>query len=61
LRNELALTVPLFSPFNLKLAFIDQYDSTPATQKFTLNGVEMERTTADHNKLIFTIGLSVAF
>jgi hypothetical protein len=66
LRNELALTVPLFAPFNLKLAFIDIYDSTPATKEYELtdrNGVVTTETrkSADNNKLVFTVGLSVAF
>lgn len=64
-RNELALTVPIFSPFNLKLAFIDEYDSTPATKSFaqtvTTPPATETKTTADYNKLIFTVGLSVAF
>lgn len=67
LNNELALLVPLWDPFKLKLAFIDIYDSTPASETIDLYdpGTDtfstIERTTADHNKLIFTIGLSMAF
>lgn len=73
-RNELALLIPLFDPFKLKLAFLDEYNSTPASEVielFTPNNAtpdpndgtvtNVERTTADYNKLIFTIGLALAF
>lgn len=64
-RNELALIVPIFAPFNLKLTFLDEYDSTPAHKDFDLMRggmlVTENRKTADNNRLTFTVGLSVAF
>lgn len=61
IRNELALTVPIFDPFKLKLALFDEYDSTPAEKDFTVNGVRRRARIADYNKLVFTVGVSLGF